>query len=95
MVLLNNHDVTTALSGLDGWTRDGDTLVRSVEAPTYLDGIALVQRVAEAAERVAHHPDIDVRWRTVTFRLTTHAEGGLTERDLELARVIDSMVVGR
>jgi 4a-hydroxytetrahydrobiopterin dehydratase len=48
--------------------------------------------VAEAAERADHHPDIDIRWRTLTFRLSTHSEGGLTANDLAMAGVIDDLV---
>ena len=57
-----------------------------------LDGIALVQQVAEAAEAADHHPDIDIRWRTVTFRLVTHSAGGVTAKDIGLARTIDTMI---
>jgi 4a-hydroxytetrahydrobiopterin dehydratase len=60
-----------------------------------LDGVEGVRRVAEAAERADHHPDIDIRWRTVTFTLATHSEGGITEKDVQLAREIDGLVGDR
>ena len=66
--------------------------MRSVEAGSFLEGIELVRRVAEAAEASDHHPDIDIRWRTVTFRLSTHSEGGLTDKDLVMAGTIDKLV---
>jgi len=50
-----------------------------------------VNRVGELAERANHHPDIDIRWNTVTLRLSTHSAGGITEADLGLARQIDSL----
>jgi 4a-hydroxytetrahydrobiopterin dehydratase len=50
--------------------------------------------VAEHAEFVDHHPDIDIRWRTVTFVLVTHSEGGITDRDVQMAREIDGIVSG-
>jgi 4a-hydroxytetrahydrobiopterin dehydratase len=56
-----------------------------------MDGIALVQRVAQVAEDLDHHPDIDIRWTTVTFRLSTHSAGGLTAKDLRLAGDIDKL----
>jgi 4a-hydroxytetrahydrobiopterin dehydratase len=72
------------------WRREQDSLVRAIEAPTFPDGIQLVSRVADLAEERNHHPDIDIRWRTVTFRLSTHSAGGITEADLDLAAAIDS-----
>ncbi len=90
--LLSQEQIEDALrGGLGSWAQAGDTIIRSVQAPSFLDGIALVQRVAEAAEEMNHHPDIDIRWTTVTFRLSTHSAGGLTENDLALARRIDAL----
>jgi 4a-hydroxytetrahydrobiopterin dehydratase len=88
---LDDDSVRDALTTLPAWRRDGDTLVRSVEAATFLEGIGLVDAVAHAAEEADHHPDIDIRWRTVSFVLTTHSAGGITQRDLDLARVIDGL----
>jgi 4a-hydroxytetrahydrobiopterin dehydratase len=51
-----------------------------------------VQQVAEVAEDLDHHPDIDIRWTTVTFTLSTHSAGGLTAKDLRLATDIDRLV---
>ncbi len=53
-----------------------------------------MQRVAGAAEAMDHHPDIDIRYTTVTFTLSTHSEGGLTAKDLELAGQIDRLAAG-
>lgn len=71
--------------------RDG-ALVRSVHAPSYAAGIRLVDAVAAVAEELDHHPDIDIRWTTVTFRLSTHFVGGVTRRDVTLAERIDDLV---
>ncbi|MGA9746423.1 MAG: 4a-hydroxytetrahydrobiopterin dehydratase [Nocardioides sp.] len=93
MALLEQHEIDSALAGdLSAWSQEGDGIVRSVEAESFLAGIDAVRRVGEAAERADHHPDIDIRWRTLTFRLSTHSEGGLTAKDLELAGTIDSLV---
>ncbi|MCK0173063.1 MULTISPECIES: 4a-hydroxytetrahydrobiopterin dehydratase [Mycobacteriaceae] len=94
MAVLSDEQVDAALPDLDGWERSDGALRRSVEFPAFLDGIEAVQRVAEQAERSDHHPDIDIRWRTVTFALVTHSEGGITEKDLQMAREIDG-IVGR
>lgn len=86
--LLDDEEVERALGALPGWSRDGDSIVAQLKAPDFLTGIRLVDEVAEAAERMDHHPDIDIRWRTTTYRLSTHSEGGLTQRDIELAHRI-------
>ncbi|MEJ7690667.1 MAG: 4a-hydroxytetrahydrobiopterin dehydratase [Nocardioidaceae bacterium] len=89
--ILTDEEITAAVSRLDGWTREGDALVRSVEAASFADGIRLVDRVATAADERDHHPDIDIRYTTVTFRLSTHSAGGITENDVQLAREIDRL----
>ena len=89
--LLSSDDVTAALAQLTGWTGDATGIERSIEAATFLAGIRLVDAVAEAAEQADHHPDIDIRWRTVTFRLSTHSAGGVTAKDLELAGQINAL----
>jgi 4a-hydroxytetrahydrobiopterin dehydratase len=92
MAVLSNQDVDAALSRLPGWAHVDGALQRSITFPAFLDGIDAVRRVAEYAEAQDHHPDIDIRWRTVTFTLVTHSEGGLTTKDLELAAAIDGIV---
>jgi 4a-hydroxytetrahydrobiopterin dehydratase len=92
--LLSTDEVATALTQLAGWTGDTSGIERSVKAPSFLAGIRIVDAVAEAAEKADHHPDIDIRWRTVTFRLSTHSAGGVTDKDVELARQIDEFAAG-
>ncbi|MBY6684151.1 4a-hydroxytetrahydrobiopterin dehydratase [Rhodococcus sp. BP-149] len=89
--LLNDTEIDDALTRLTDWQRDGDTLVRTVESASFLEAIDLVRRVAEEAESADHHPDIDVRWRSVTYRLSTHSAGGLTGKDVLLAAAIDRL----
>lgn len=92
MAVLNDDEVDAAAGKLDGWQRIDGALRRSVTFPEFLDGIEAVRWVAEHAERVDHHPDIDIRWRTVTFALITHSEGGITDRDVQLAQEIDGIL---
>ena len=93
--LLDDEEIERQLGDLPGWTRDGDTIRASYRAPAFLDGIALVQEVAAAAETMDHHPDIDIRWRTVSFALSTHSEGGLPQLDIELAHQISQEAARR
>ncbi|ALR13923.1 pterin-4-alpha-carbinolamine dehydratase [Mycobacteroides saopaulense] len=94
MALLTDDQINAALAGLSGWTSEGDSLRRVVRFNAFLDGIDAVRRIAEHAESVDHHPDIDIRWRTVTFVLSTHSEGGITDKDVALAQTIDAQVGG-
>jgi len=90
--LLTDEQVSDALGELDGWSRDGDSIVRAAELKSFPAAIEAVRRVAEIAEARDHHPDIDIRWRTVTFRCSTHSEGGITGKDVELAREINQVL---
>jgi 4a-hydroxytetrahydrobiopterin dehydratase len=89
--LLSTDEVRAALGGLAGWAGDTDAISRTVEAPSFPAAIRLVVEVAEAAEDADHHPDMDIRWRKVTFTLSTHSEGGVTSKDVALARRIDEL----
>lgn len=94
-MVLSDDEVDAAAAELDGWQRSDGALRRSVTFPSFLDGIQAVCQVAELADRADHHPDIDIRWRTVTFALITHSEGGITDKDLQLAREIDRVLATR
>lgn len=69
----------------------GDEIVKHYELATFAAAIAFVVRVGFLAEAANHHPDLDVRWRTVRVALTTHDAGGLTQRDLDLAAQIETL----
>lgn len=92
--LLDGGDVAAALDKLTGWQRDGDAIVRTAKLPSFPAAIEAVREVAEIAEARNHHPDIDIRWRTVTFRCSTHSKGGITDLDIELAEQIDRVLAG-
>ena len=76
------------------WTREGESLTRKVECPSFLAAIELVQRVALVAEELNHHPDIDIRWTSVIFMVTTHSTGTLTQLDVNLTQRIDALIDG-
>jgi len=92
MSVLSDDEADAAAATLNGWQRVDGALVRSVTFPGFLDGIEAVRRVAEEAERTDHHPDIDIRWRTVIFTLVTHSQGGITDQDLQMAQDIDGIL---
>jgi 4a-hydroxytetrahydrobiopterin dehydratase len=92
--VLDAGGVRDALAGLDGWTGDAAAVSRTVELSSFAAAIAVVDRVAAVAEELDHHPDIDIRWRTLTFRCRTHSAGGVTQKDIRLANRIDQIVEG-
>lgn len=92
MAVLTDEQVDAALAELEGWVRSDGALRRAIEFPAFLSGIDAVRRVGEHAESEDHHPDIDIRWRTVTFALVTHSEGGITDKDVAMARDINRIV---
>lgn len=77
-----------------GWTFDGDgkALTRSFRFADFATAFAFLTRVATHAEAVDHHPEFTSVWNRVDFRLTTHDAGGVTMRDIELAKAIDALV---
>jgi 4a-hydroxytetrahydrobiopterin dehydratase len=95
MPVLTDEQVDAAAKSLDGWERVDGALRRSVKFGAFLEGIDAVRRVAEHAEREDHHPDIDIRWRTVTFALVTHSEGGITDKDVQMAAQINEVLGDR
>jgi len=88
---LDDAAIAQRLAAVPKWARSGDEIRREFTAPTFLAGIDLVSDVARVAEDADHHPDIDIRWRTVVFALTTHDAGGLTALDFDLAERIDGI----
>ncbi|HEV7657622.1 MAG TPA: 4a-hydroxytetrahydrobiopterin dehydratase [Mycobacteriales bacterium] len=90
--LLDQSAIDAALSGLDGWTGGTDGITRTAELASFPVAIQVVDRVAEAAEAADHHPDIDIRWRTLTFACATHSAGGVTAKDVALATEIDTII---
>lgn len=80
-------------SELPQWRVEGNSLVREVQAPTFLAAIDWVSEIAIAAEEMDHHPDIDIRWRNLRLALCTHSAGSrVTDLDVALARRIDTIV---
>lgn len=88
--LLNDSDVKGALAELPGWKQQGKALTKKFDMQAFKAAVAFANTVAELAERADHHPDILIQYRTVTLTLSSHDVGGLTQRDLRLARQIEA-----
>ena len=86
---LSDLEIRWALGTLPGWVRKGDALNKTYSFARFADGIRFVDQVAEVADGMNHHPDIDVRYTNITFSLSSHDAGGITQRDLDLAKAIE------
>jgi len=92
MAKFSDTELRAAMDNLPGWAVEGDELVKVYSFSTFPDAIAFVNRVADLAEDMGHHPDLLIQYSQVTTRLSTHSEGGITEKDSQLARRIDGLL---
>ena len=91
MSLVPEHEIDAFLEAHPGWSLSGQEITRTYAFSDFSESMGFVTRVALAAEKADHHPDIDVRWNKVTLTLSTHSEGGLTVKDLDLAHRCDGL----
>jgi 4a-hydroxytetrahydrobiopterin dehydratase len=91
MPKLGDEEIEDRLGELEGWTREGDTIVREFKLDDFQGSVDFINRLTPVAEDMNHHPDLQVSWNKVTVSITTHSEGGLTENDFELAKSIDPL----
>ena len=91
MTLLSDGEIESGLAETQ-WRRDGDELVCELELDDFEAAMAKANAVAGVAQQLDHHPDILVHgWNKLTLRVSTHSEGGITQRDLDLARAVDAL----
>ena len=91
MPRLDDTAIEEGLQHLPGWERRGSEIVKSFLRADFAQAMVFVNEVASAAEAAGHHPDIDIRWNKITLALSSHAEGGLTDRDFQLAARIQEL----
>ena len=89
MPKLNQTQIKSALRRMPAWRKRRREITRTYQFKDFVAAVEFVNRVAILAEKAWHHPDIDIRWNKVTLVLSTHSEGGLTEKDFKLAKQID------
>ncbi len=86
--LLTDEEIADLLP--DEWNHDGDEIVRVYEFDDYLRGVNFAQMVGEIAEAQFHHPEITIRYKEVEIELTSHEEGGVTDKDIEMAELLEA-----
>lgn len=94
MSVLPDHEVEAFVEAHPEWSWSDIEITRTFEFADFNEAMGFVTRVALEAEKANHHPDIDIRWNKVTLTLSTHSEGGLTAKDLDLADTTDGLVLG-
>ena len=90
MTKMSDEQIQSALSQAQEWSELNGAIQRTCQFPDFKAAMAFVNRVADAAEARQHHPDILIRYNKVTFTLSTHDAAGITEKDFDLARTIDT-----
>ncbi len=89
---LTDGEISKRLKSLKGWSHKGRFITKTFEFDEFMEGIAFIRRVARVAEAQEHHPDIHVRYTSITLSVQTHSEGGVTEWDFDLAKTIEKML---
>ena len=95
MAKLSEPEILDKMPTAKGWERHGDMLVRSWQFPSFRRALEFVNQVAALAEKFDHHPDIILSYRTVRLELSTHSDGGLTDRDFAFASEINALPTDR
>ena len=91
MDVLSQQQIDAALADLDGWALADGALTRTFRFADFVHAVDFVEHLADVAESLQHHPDIDIRYNKVTLRLATHSAGGITARDVELAEALSRL----
>lgn len=91
MGVLPEHELQQAVASLPNWQRVGKAIERNFEFKDFAEAMKFVNRIADAAEEANHHPDIDIRYNKVKLALISHDSGGVTQRDVRMARKIDEV----
>jgi len=89
--LLPDSEIEPRLAELEGWEREGETIVKTFELADFVGSVEFIRMMVDPAEEMGHHPDLTVSWNKVGVSITTHAAGGLTANDFELAKRIDAL----
>lgn len=91
MAPLNEEEIKQKLEGLTGWELKENAIEKVFQFDSFLRSIAFITRLTEPAETARHHPDITINYDKVTLSLSTHDEGGVTQKDFQLAARIDKL----
>ena len=92
MNVLSDTEINERLSSMEGWEYESNAIHTALEFENFKDAFSVMTRIAFEAEKLDHHPDWSNVYNTLNISLSTHSEGGVTEKDFELAKTIDALV---
>jgi len=90
-MVLNEVEIRQRLAELPEWMTNGSQIIKTFEFADFIKAIDFVNRLVEPAEKAGHHPDISISYNKVTIHLTTHDQGGITQKDFDLAKELESL----
>lgn len=90
MAKLDPEQISQRLGSLGGWEYRDNAISKRYKFREFMDAIRFINRIAETAEAMDHHPDITINYNRILFSCSTHSEGGVTEKDLKLAGEIEN-----
>ena len=90
-MLLSENDINEKLREMENWKQEGKEITKTFKFKNFIESMGFVNKVAILAERADHHPDILIKYSKVNINLSTHSEGGITEKDFKLANQIDEL----
>jgi 4a-hydroxytetrahydrobiopterin dehydratase len=88
---LSDEQIANQLADLTGWKQEGKSITKTFTCDDFSHAMDFVTHVGDLAEEHDHHPDIDIRYNKVTLTLSTHSDGGVTDKDIKLATEIDGL----
>ena len=92
MAVLNSNEIMNKLKNLDNWSFDSNQIHSDFQFKDFKEALNFVNKVGDEAEKMNHHPDIFLHsWNKVKITVSTHSEGGVTEKDFKLAAIIDKL----
>ena len=92
MAVLNSNEIMNKLKDLDNWSFDNNQIHNNYQFEDFKEALSFVNKVGDEAEKMNHHPDIFLHsWNKVKITVSTHSEGGVTEKDFKLAAIIDKL----
>lgn len=92
MSLLTQAEITNNLSSLSNWLQEGNQITKQFQFKDFIEALAFVNKAGAEAEKMDHHPDIFIHsWNKVKITISTHSEGGITKKDIQLAEKIEGL----
>jgi len=92
MSLLNEEEITQKLSKLNRWEHEENQIIKQFQLKDFAEALSFVNKVGAVAEEMDHHPDIFIHsWNKVKITISTHSEGGITQKDFQLAEKIEGI----